>query len=100
MAGTVLECELTAARTGRVRFDIADQTDDAEIRRLLRKTPIAGQISMSLEREPNYFADAETPGETKQTIVARNGQQVISMGSCSIRDRFVNGERRRVGYLG
>jgi len=59
-----------------------------------------GQISISLEREPNYFADSEIPGEIKQTILAHDGAQLICTGSCSIRERFVNGQRRRVGYLG
>jgi len=100
MAGAVLERELTVARTSRVRFDVANRADDVEIRRLLRETPMPGQISISLEREPDYFADAEVPGDFKQTIVARHGAQLICAGSCSIRDRFVNGTRRRVGYLG
>jgi hypothetical protein len=100
MAGTVHERELTLARAGRVKFDVANRVDDAEIRRLLRETPMPGQISISLEREPNYFADAEIPGEIKQTILARDGAQLICAGSCSIRDRYVNGQSRRVGYLG
>jgi hypothetical protein len=83
-----------------VRFDVANKSDDAEIRRLLRETPMPGQISISLEREPNYFADTGIPGEIKQTILARDGSQLICAGSCSIRDRFVNGKSRRVGYLG
>src|SRR5258708_36482458 len=42
MARTVLERELTGARTGRARFDVASQADDADIRRLLRETPMPG----------------------------------------------------------
>jgi len=100
MARTVLERELTLARAGLVSFDVANRVDEAEIRRLLRETPMPGQISISLEREPNYFSDSGIPGEIKQTILAHDGAQLICAGSCSIRDRFVNGQRRRVGYLG
>src|SRR5690242_6534973 len=100
MAGTVLERELTLARAGRVRFDVANRVGEAEIRRLLRETPMPGQISISLEREPNYFADAEIPAEIKQTILAGEGAQLRRAGSCSIRDRFVNGQSRRGGCLG
>ena len=46
------------------------------------------------------FADANLPGQVKQTIVARNGNPVLCAGSCTIRQRFVNGRRCRVGYLG
>jgi hypothetical protein len=99
MAGTLLVRELTGARTGRVRFEIAGWADDADIRRLLRATPTPGQISLSLEREPNYFADAGLPGETKQAVVARDGGLLICVGCCTIRKRFVNGAPRRTGYL-
>ncbi len=71
MARAVLECELTGTRKSRVQFALASEADDAEIRRLLRENPMPGQISLSLERDPNYFADAHLPGETKQTIIAR-----------------------------
>ena len=46
MAGAVLECELTAAPGTRVNFDVAERTDDAEIRRLLRENPMRGRISI------------------------------------------------------
>jgi hypothetical protein len=58
------------------------------------------QITLTLEREPDYFADASLPGTEKQTIVANEGGRLVCMGNCSIRERFVNGQPRRVGYLG
>lgn len=100
MAGAILDRELRAARTSRVRFDIATRDDDAGIRRLLRENPMPGRISISLEREPDYFADADLPDEEKQTIVASEGGRVVCAGSCVIRKRFVNGQPQRVGYLG
>jgi len=100
MAGTTLERELTGTRASHVSFDIAGQAHDADIRRLLRETPMAGQISISLEREPNYFADAGIAGEVKQTIIAYDQRRLVCLGSCAIRQRFVNGKSRRVGYLG
>lgn len=100
MAGAILECELKPAVATGVKFDLAGKADDAEIRRLLRETPMRGQISLSLEREPDYFADTGVPGELKQTIVARDAERVTAAGSCTIRQRFVNGKPERVGYLG
>jgi hypothetical protein len=84
----------------KLHFSLATRSDDAAIRRLLRENPMAGTISLSLEREPDYFADANRPGEEKQTIVARERGRVVCVGSCTIRERFVNGQPRRVGYLG
>jgi hypothetical protein len=100
MAGATLERQLSITRTARVRFDIAGSSDDAPIRRLLRETPMVGQVSISLEREPNYFADAGLPSESKQTIVAYDNERLACVGSCSIRRRFVNGQSCRAGYLG
>lgn len=102
MAGTVLERELKLPRALRTRaeFTVAGESDEADIRSLLRENPMAGRISVSLEREPNYFADARAGCETKVTIVAREGGRLICAGSCAVRKRFVNGRARRVGYLG
>jgi hypothetical protein len=100
MARDVIERELTGTQAGRLGFDIAARGDDADIRRLLRENPMPGKISLSFEREPDYFADAKLPGETKQTIVARDSGRVVCVGSCTIRQRFVNGQPARVGYLG
>ena len=100
MARTTLDHKLTANRTGRAGFASATQADDADIRRLLRENPMSGRITLTLEREPDYFADADVPGTEKQTIVAKESGRVICVGSCAIRERFVNGQPRRVGYLG
>ena len=100
MARAVLERQLERSRPSRVSFAVALQSDDAQIRRLLRANPMAGRISISLEREPNYFADTDLFGESKVTIVAREHDKIICTGNCSIRRRCVNGETRTVGYLG
>jgi hypothetical protein len=100
MARAIPERELTVVRAGREHFAVAGEADDADVRRLLRETPMPGKVSLSLEREPRYFADAGLPGEMKHTIVARLGGRLVCAGSCAIRQRFVNGTPRRVGYLG
>ncbi|HWY77779.1 MAG TPA: hypothetical protein VN281_19335, partial [Verrucomicrobiae bacterium] len=100
MAGPVLERELTKRPASRVQFDVAGEADDPEIRRLLGENSMAGRISVSLTREPNFFADHGLPGETKQTIVARENGRVVCVGGCTIRQRFVNCEPLRVAYLG
>lgn len=84
----------------RTRFVLATADAEAGIRALLRRSPLAGAISLSLEREPDYFADAHLPGETRQTIVAEEDGRVVCAGHCAIRRRFVNGAPRLVGYLG
>ncbi len=100
MAGTTLDRELTLPKVEPPSFGLATPADDAACRRLLRENPMPGAISISLEREPDFFADAAQPGEARQTIVAREHGRIVCIGTCAVRLRFVNGEARRVGYLG
>ena len=100
MARDLIERELTVGSSDGIGFAVATAADDAGIRRLLRDNPMRGNISLSFEREPDYFADACLPGETKQTIVARRRGRIVCAGSCTIRRRFINGNPCRVGYLG
>jgi hypothetical protein len=84
-----------------LKFEIAAQTDDADLRRLLRENPIAGSISLSFEREPNYFDASVVEGDFHQTIVARESDSgnVIAFGNRSIRPLYVNGEIQDIGYM-
>jgi hypothetical protein len=100
MAGALLDSKLIEERKGRFAFTVAGKSHEAEIRRLLRENPTRGRISLSFERERDYFADADVPGEEKRTIIAHANGSIACMGSCTVRQRFVNGRTRRVGYLG
>ncbi|HEU5126107.1 MAG TPA: hypothetical protein VFW05_18810 [Verrucomicrobiae bacterium] len=101
MAGAAIDCELRA-QTGKrhVEFRLARQSDDAGIRRLLRESPMGGDISLSLEREPDYFTESRWIHSEKQTVIATEGQRVVCVGDCTIRSRYVNGKACSVGYLG
>lgn len=100
MAGALPDSKLIETLKTHTGFALAGKADEAEIRRLLRENPTRGGISLSLEREPDYFADAHLSGEEKQTIIAHENGRVVCMGSCTVRQRFVNGRPKRVGYLG
>jgi len=104
MGGAAVASQLIAldrTRTdGAVCFEVATPQHDAALRRLLRENPMPGQISLSLEREPSYFAAAAIEGPEHQTIVATEAERVICAGSISSRQRFINGTPMRVGYLG
>ncbi len=86
-------------RPGRIQFRVATADDDAAIRRLLRENPMPGEITLSFEREPDYFLGAKAGTADDRTIVAFENGRLICLGRCSVRPRFVNGEVRRVGYL-
>jgi len=61
-----------------------------------------GPIQISLEREPSYFAAGRREGGRHYTICARevSSGSVVAMGSRAVHEVFVNGEPRRVGFLG
>lgn len=91
MAGTTL--------TGQLIFSEAEPADDAEIRALLRRTPMGGQVAICFLQEPDYFAESNLLSGTHRTLVGRQNGRMVSIGSCSFRERFVNGAVRKVGYL-
>lgn len=99
MAGNILDRQLTAPVTSEIRFALANDEDDVAIRRLLRENPMRGEITLSFEREPNYFNGFDIEGVESQTILAYESEQLLCMGRCSIQHRFVNGQIQRVGYL-
>jgi hypothetical protein len=81
---------------------VATSTDDPDLRRLLRENPMRGEISVSLEREPDVFLAGSTEGERHQTIVARDRLQgrTVGMASRSVYSGFLNGKPASLGYLG
>jgi len=99
MAGAITDRELSVPTRTSIRFALAAEADEAAIRQLLRDNPMRGEISLSFEREPNYFLGAGVAGSDDQTMLAFEGERLLCMGRCSIRRRYMNGVVRRVGYL-
>ena len=84
-----------------IEFKVATSADDPDVRQLLRDNPMPGEISLSLEREPDMFLASATEGERHHTIVARDGSKgrPVGMASRSVYRGFVNGTPCRIGYL-
>src|SRR4051794_16922614 len=96
------------------QVDLAKPDDDAAIRRLLATNAVLGRVTVTYEREPNYFAGCATMGRSCQVLVARQqggvqifgqalGQplgQIAGVACRSTRPMFVNGEEVNLGYLG
>jgi hypothetical protein len=96
------QAESIEVKGQQVRGDLALRDDDVELRRLLRDNPLQGAISVSMEREPDFFLGSTVEGEVHQTIVGRvvgQEQRLIGLGSRSVRDAWLDGEVGRLGYL-
>jgi hypothetical protein len=77
-----------------------DAQEDAALRHLLRVNALPGEIRLSYEREPSYWAGAGLEGPTHQTMIVQDGAgRAVGMGSRSVRRLYVNGEVQPVGYL-
>jgi hypothetical protein len=85
----------------RITIGLATPTDEPELRQLLCSNPMPGRISVSFEREPDYFIGARIEAPFHQIIIARDSStgSIIGMGTRSVRDVFLNGVAQPVGYL-
>jgi len=79
---------------------VADRTDDASLRRLMRESVIPGAVRVAFTREPDYFAADGLAGAEDVTVVARRDGLVTGTGRCSIYSLMRNGVPRCIGYLG
>ena len=82
-------------------FGLATRDDDAAIRRLLAENPVPGEVTVTYEREPDYFLACGTMGRFWQVGVARHipTGRIAGLACRSTRPMFVNGRVEEVGYL-
>lgn len=79
---------------------LAAEDDDADLRRLLRENALPGEIALSYEREPSYWAARGIDGSFHQTLIFRAGEgRAVGMGRRSVRTLYVNGAAQPVGYM-
>jgi len=85
----------------RFALELATAADDLELRELLRRSPIPGQISVTFEREPSFFDSCRIRGDFFQVAVGRDRTtgKIIGLGTRSVASGFVNGQPLPLGYL-
>lgn len=69
---------------------------------MARDNPVDGWVTLSYEREPDYFAAGGIEGDTHRTLIAANraDAEVNGVFSLSVRERYVEGTPRKICYLG
>jgi hypothetical protein len=78
-------------------------TDDSAIRALLRDASFGEDVALSLEREPDSALASSIEGDEHVALGARHrtgAGRLAGIASRAVRTVFVNGEARRIGYLG
>jgi hypothetical protein len=88
--------------SGNLIFSVASHEDEPDIRRLLRENELGGWVRLSLEREGDAFAADFGLSRSHGIIIARERDSGAAIGICerSVRDTFLDGEVRRLPYLG
>lgn len=93
---------VTPAVVPDVTFARARHTDESELRALLRENFLPGWVSLSYEREPDYFLADSVEGDRQDTLAARETAtgRLVGMFSRAYYDVYINGRVARLGYLG
>jgi hypothetical protein len=86
----------------RLSYRLAEKKDDPAIRSLIASTPMPGAITVTFEREPDFFAGMRMAGDEWQVLLAENEDtgELAGMFCRVVQKRFVNGVPARVAYWG
>jgi len=84
----------------RVYFSQATPDDEQGLNDLLKNSPMRGDITLSYERKPDFFAAHAIEGDICQSMVARSKKKVVGCFSHAQYKAFVDGIPRSLAYLG
>src|ERR1700737_4003000 len=85
----------------RFEFSLASEAEDEALRALLRHISMPGNINLSFQREPSFLLAEQAGSIASQVMVCkdRTKDQIVGMGSRSIRNVYIDGKPAQVGYL-
>ncbi|MBA2715200.1 MAG: hypothetical protein H0U55_16830 [Rubrobacteraceae bacterium] len=83
------------------RLSLATEEDEAAIRRLLRTNSVPGHVTVTYEREPDFFLGCGVTGGSYQVVVARHepSGELAGVVCRARRQVWINGQEENVGYL-
>lgn len=82
-------------------IELARKSDESNLRNILEDNPIEGDISLSFQRNPNFFHAIGVQGKFNQIVIARktDTKEIIGFGTRSIKPVYLNGKVCDIGYL-
>lgn len=85
----------------RYQFKLAGPDDDSALRSVLRRTAMAGTVSLSFQREPSFFAAEQIGSLDSQVIAVQDvgSNAIVGLGCRSFRKMFIDGKVEVGGYL-
>lgn len=78
---------------------LAGESDDADLRAMLRTNSMPSWVTMSMEREPSFLASLNRFGR-ECAVIARDGPTPVGMYLCAEHPVHINGQPTNFGYLG
>src|SRR5687768_352141 len=107
---------MTMTRSATVDYDtpsrpLRDEADDFVVREarssdnpsliaLAAACPMVGDLSLRIDRRPDFFALNKLEGERWRVAVAERGGSIVGCAAFSERRVFLNGREVRTGYAG
>jgi len=82
-----------------IELRLAGESDDADLRAMLRSNSMPSWVTMSTEREPSLFGNLNYFG-TDRVVIARDGETAVGMYLCAEHPVHINGRAASFGYLG
>ena len=85
----------------RVRIDLATESDNEQLLRLMAAMPMPGPVRMTYQREPSFFGALCVEGKRSQVVVGRDSERghVVGLGIRSTKLAYINGTASSLGYL-
>jgi ribosomal protein S18 acetylase RimI-like enzyme len=83
--------------TDEVEIREAIETDNEALLALTKLTPMAGRISLRIDRDPDFFALSRARGESTVFVATARGD-VIGCVSVSLHDAYVEGKLERIAH--
>jgi hypothetical protein len=80
-------------------YALATDHDDAVLRALLRDNAMPSWVTMTVAREPSFFAGANRFGR-EWAVIARQDGSPVGMYTCSEQHVHLNGAPTELGYMG
>lgn len=83
-----------------VRIRRAQTADNDSLSRLFADVSMEADLDLEVRREPDFFGLYRVQGDDWECWVAENDRGVAGMGTILVRDGYLDGCLRRIGYLG
>lgn len=93
---------MTGKRVGPVVLQRALLDDHPAVALLLEQQAMEGEIRIAMGRQPELQWSMDVDGDRHTLMVAKHQptDRIVGCGCRSVCERWVNGQRKRVGYLG